>query len=39
MTAIRTEGLTKLYRNVLAVDSLSLSVEEGELFKTGALSF
>ena len=32
MTAIRTEGLTKLYRNVLAVDSLSLSVEEGELF-------
>lgn len=32
MNAIRIEGLTKRYRDVLAVDSLSLSVEEGELF-------
>ena len=32
MVAIKTEGLTKRYRDVLAVDSLSLSIEEGELF-------
>ena len=32
MSAIKTEGLTKRYRNILAVDGLSLSVEEGELF-------
>ncbi len=32
MTAIRIEGLTKRYRDVLAVDSLSLCIEEGELF-------
>ena len=32
MKAIQTEGLTKRYRDVLAVDGLSLCVEEGELF-------
>ncbi len=32
MYAIKMEGLTKRYRDVLAVDSLSLSIEEGELF-------
>lgn len=32
MDAIRIEGLTKRYRDVLAVDSLSLCIEEGELF-------
>jgi len=32
MNAIKIEGLTKRYRDVLAVDSLSLSVLEGELF-------
>lgn len=32
MIAIRTEGLTKKYRDVTAVDGLSLSIEEGELF-------
>ena len=32
MKAIRIEGLTKRYRDVLAVDGLSLSIEEGELF-------
>ena len=32
MPAIKIEGLTKRYGNFLAVDSLSLSVEEGELF-------
>jgi ABC-2 type transport system ATP-binding protein len=31
MTAIKTEALTKRYRDVLAVDGLSLSIEEGEL--------
>ena len=31
MDAIRIEGLTKRYRDVLAVDALSLSVGEGEL--------
>ncbi len=32
MYAIKTEGLTKRYRGVLAVDGLNLSVKEGELF-------
>jgi ABC-2 type transport system ATP-binding protein len=32
MDAIKIEGLTKKYRDVLAVDNLSLSVNEGELF-------
>ncbi len=32
MTAIRTEGLTKRYRDVVAVDSLSLTIGKGELF-------
>ena len=32
MTAIKIEGLTKRYRDVVAVDDLSLSIEEGELF-------
>ena len=32
MTAIKIKGLTKQYRDVLAVDGLSLCIEEGELF-------
>ena len=32
MNAIIIEGLTKRYKDVLAVDNLSLSIEEGELF-------
>ena len=32
MEAIKTEGLTKKYRDVVAVDNLSLSVHRGELF-------
>jgi ABC-2 type transport system ATP-binding protein len=32
MYAIKIEGLTKRYRDILAVDSLSLCIEEGELF-------
>ncbi len=32
MDAIRTEALTKRYRGITAVDSLSISVKEGELF-------
>ena len=32
MNAIRIEGLTKRYRDVVAVDGLSLCIEEGELF-------
>ena len=32
MTAIRIDNLTKRYRDVVAVDGLSLSIEEGELF-------
>jgi ABC-2 type transport system ATP-binding protein len=32
MEAIKIEKLTKRYKDVLAVDSLSLSIEEGELF-------
>ncbi len=32
MNAIKIEGLTKHYKNIVAVDNLSLSVEEGEIF-------
>ena len=32
MEAIRIEGLTKQYKDVLAVDHLCLSIEKGELF-------
>jgi ABC-type multidrug transport system fused ATPase/permease subunit len=32
MTAIRIDNLTKRYRDVVAVDGLSLSIEEGEFF-------
>ena len=32
MDAIRIEGLTKEYKDVVAVDNLSLSVQKGELF-------
>jgi ABC-2 type transport system ATP-binding protein len=32
MDAIKIEGLTKKYRDVVAVDNLSLSIAEGELF-------
>ena len=32
MNAIQIEGLSKQYKDVLAVDNLSLSIEEGELF-------
>lgn len=32
MSAIRIENLTKKYRDVTAVDSLSLEIEKGELF-------
>ena len=32
MDAIRTEGFTKQYKDVLAVDHLDLTVHEGELF-------
>ena len=32
MDAIRIEGLSKQYREVLAVDKLSLTIKEGELF-------
>ena len=32
MYAIKTEALTKKYRDVTAVDSLDLQVESGELF-------
>ncbi len=32
MNAISIEGLTKRYRDVVAVDELSLCIEEGELF-------
>lgn len=32
MTAIRAAGLTKRYKNTVAVHALDLSVEEGELF-------
>ena len=32
MDAIKTDGLTKKYKDVVAVDNLSLSVHKGELF-------
>ena len=32
MTAIRIENLTKHYKDVIAVDNLSLKIEQGELF-------
>ena len=32
MTAVRIEGLTKKYKDVTAVDNLSLSIDKGELF-------
>ncbi len=32
MIAIKTKGLTKKYRDVVAVDNLSLCIEKGELF-------
>lgn len=32
MDAIKTEALTKRYKDVVAVDGLSLSIKEGELF-------
>ena len=32
MTAIKIEGLTKIYKDTVAVDGLSLSIENGELF-------
>lgn len=32
MKAIRTEHLSKRYKNILAVDALDLAVEQGELF-------
>ena len=32
MEAIKTQGLTKRYRDITAVDNLSLSIEEGGLF-------
>ena len=32
MDAIRIEGLTKKYKDVVAVDDLSISVHKGELF-------
>lgn len=32
MTAIKTESLTKKFKDIVAVDSLNLSVERGELF-------
>ena len=32
MKAIEAIGLTKRYRGTVAVDALSLTVEEGELF-------
>ena len=32
MTAIKTQGLTKRYRDVVAVDHLDLQIQSGELF-------
>ena len=32
MTAIKIEKLTKKYKDVIAVDNLSLNIEKGELF-------
>lgn len=32
MYAIKTEGLTKIYKDLTAVDNLDLTIEQGELF-------
>ena len=32
MTAIKTVGLTKCYKDIVAVDDLNLNIEQGELF-------
>ena len=32
MKAIKAEGLTKRYKNLVAVDGLNLEIEQGELF-------
>ena len=32
MTAIKTVGLTKKYKDLTAVDSLDLEIEQGEVF-------
>ena len=32
MEAIRIDGLTKRYKDVIAVDDLHLSIRQGELF-------
>ena len=32
MDAIKTDGLTKRYKNIIAVDNLHLTIHEGELF-------
>ena len=32
MDAIQIEGLTKRYKDVVAVDNLNLSVKQGEIF-------
>lgn len=32
MIAIKTEGLTKKYKDIIAVDNLNLEIEKGELF-------
>ena len=32
MWAIKTTGLTKRYKNLTAVDALSLEIRQGELF-------
>ena len=32
MYSIKTEGLTKKYKSLTAVDNLNLTIEEGELF-------
>ena len=32
MEAIKIQGLTKRYKNIVAVDNLTLSIQHGELF-------
>ena len=32
MNAVRIENLTKIYKDVVAVDNLSLNINKGELF-------